>query len=128
MIETGDLSAHRDITDVRDMVAAFPLLLEQGMTGEAYNAGRGETYRMQDLLDRLVAQSRVRSRSGSRRAGAQGGHGGDPGGHAKLRQATGWEPAHPPRPDPRRHPRRLAKSVIAHPYYFDNPAGSEDRS
>jgi GDP-4-dehydro-6-deoxy-D-mannose reductase len=51
----GDLSAQRDITDVRDMVAAFPLLLERGVKGEAYNAGRGETYRIGDLLDRLIA-------------------------------------------------------------------------
>jgi GDP-4-dehydro-6-deoxy-D-mannose reductase len=50
----GDLSAQRDICDIRDVVAAFPLLLEKGKTGEAYNAGRGEAYRIQDLLDRLL--------------------------------------------------------------------------
>lgn len=60
VIETGDLSSRRDITDVRDMVAAFPLLLERGARGEAYNAGRGETYRMQELLDKLLIQSRVK--------------------------------------------------------------------
>ena len=59
-IETGDLSAQRDITDVRDTVAAFPLLLEKGINGEAYNAGRGETYSMQDILDRLLALSKVK--------------------------------------------------------------------
>ena len=59
VVETGDLSARRDITDVRDIVAAFPLLLEKGVTGEAYNAARGDSYRIQDLLDRLVALSRV---------------------------------------------------------------------
>lgn len=59
LIETGDLSAQRDVTDVRDMVAAFPLLLEHGASGEAYNAGRGETYRMQDILERMLAQARV---------------------------------------------------------------------
>lgn len=60
VIETGDLSSRRDITDVRDMVAAFPLLLERGVKGEAYNAGRGQTYRMQELLDRLLALARVK--------------------------------------------------------------------
>ncbi len=59
-IETGDLSAQRDITDVRDTVAAFPLMLEKGIKGEAYNAGRGETYSMQDILDRLLALSKVK--------------------------------------------------------------------
>jgi GDP-4-dehydro-6-deoxy-D-mannose reductase len=60
LIETGDLTARRDITDVRDMVAAFPMLLQSGRTGEAYNAGRGQTYRMQDLLDKLISLARVK--------------------------------------------------------------------
>ena len=48
------------------MVAAFPLLLETGRSGEAYNAGRGETYRIQDLLDRLIAAvAQSESKSGS---------------------------------------------------------------
>ena len=41
VVETGDLSARRDLTDVRDMVRAYILLLEKGRTGEAYNAGSG---------------------------------------------------------------------------------------
>jgi GDP-4-dehydro-6-deoxy-D-mannose reductase len=60
IIETGDLNAQRDITDVRDMVAVFPLLLQTGRTGEAYNAGRGQTYRIQDLLDKLIGMARVK--------------------------------------------------------------------
>jgi GDP-4-dehydro-6-deoxy-D-mannose reductase len=60
VIETGDLTASRDITDVRDMVAAFPMLLESGKTGEVYNAGRGQTHRMQDLLDKLIGMARVK--------------------------------------------------------------------
>jgi GDP-4-dehydro-6-deoxy-D-mannose reductase len=55
----GDLSARRDITDVRDVVAAFPLLLARGVSGEAYNAGRGEAFRIQDLLDRLLALAAI---------------------------------------------------------------------
>jgi GDP-4-dehydro-6-deoxy-D-mannose reductase len=96
VIETGDLSAQRDITDVRDMVAAFPLLLEKGVTGEAYNAGRGETYRIQDLLDRMLGMTRVKvevrqkvppgrkADTAVTRADA-----------TKLRRATGWEPCIP---------------------------------
>ena len=60
VIETGDLSALRDITDIRDTVAAFPLQLVRGKTGEAYNAGCGQTHQMQSLLDRLLALSRVK--------------------------------------------------------------------
>jgi GDP-4-dehydro-6-deoxy-D-mannose reductase len=97
VIETkGDLSAQRDVTDVRDMVAAFPLLLAKGVRGEAYNAGRGTTYRIGDLLDRLVGMARVRvevrqevepgrkADTAVTRADAR-----------KLRQLTGWEPRIP---------------------------------
>jgi GDP-4-dehydro-6-deoxy-D-mannose reductase len=95
-IVTGDLSAQRDFTDVRDVVAAFPLVLERGVRGEAYNAARGEAYRIQDLLDRLVAQARVpisvkqtiepgrKSDTSVTRADAR-----------KLRTATGWQPRVP---------------------------------
>jgi GDP-4-dehydro-6-deoxy-D-mannose reductase len=96
VIETGDLSARRDVTDVRDVVAAFPLLLEKGRAGEAYNAGRGEAHRMADLLDRLVALARVRVEVRQKT---------DPARRAdtavtqadarKLREATGWAPRIP---------------------------------
>jgi GDP-4-dehydro-6-deoxy-D-mannose reductase len=96
VIETGDLTARRDITDVRDMVAAFPLLLECGRTGEAYNAGRGETFRMHDLLDRLIALARVkvevRQRSEPSRKADTAVTRADP---RKLRQTTGWVPRIP---------------------------------
>ncbi len=59
VVETGDLSSQRDLTDVRDVVAAFRLLIERGATGEVYNAGRGQTWRMRDVLDRLVGMARV---------------------------------------------------------------------
>lgn len=93
VLETGDLSAHRDVTDVRDMVAAFPLLLEKGKAGEAYNAGRGETFRIQDLLDRLLALSTVRIEV--RQKAAPGRNADTPvtrADTAKLRAATGWTP------------------------------------
>lgn len=96
VIETGDLSSRRDITDVRDMVTAFPLLLEKGIRGEAYNAGRGETYQMQDLLDRLLALARVRvevrQRPEPTRKADTAVTWADT---RKLRAATGWMPRIP---------------------------------
>jgi GDP-4-dehydro-6-deoxy-D-mannose reductase len=58
ILETGDLSAHRDLTDVRDMVKAMRLLLEQGTPGEAYNAGRGRTWQIREVLDRVLKFAR----------------------------------------------------------------------
>lgn len=96
VIETGDLSARRDITDVRDIVAAFPLLLESGAKGEAYNAGRGETHRIQDLLDRLLGLARVkvevRTKVEPGRKADTAVTRADPG---RLREATGWVPKIP---------------------------------
>jgi GDP-4-dehydro-6-deoxy-D-mannose reductase len=96
VVETGDLSARRDITDVRDIVATFPLLLEKGASGEAYNAARGDSYRIQDLLDRLVSMARIpiqvnvkvepgrKADTAVTRADVR-----------KLRAATGWQPRIP---------------------------------
>jgi GDP-4-dehydro-6-deoxy-D-mannose reductase len=96
VVETGDLSAKRDITDVRDIVATFPLLLEKGVRGEAYNAARGDSYRIRDILDQLVAMSRIpiqvnvkiepgrKADTAVTRADVR-----------KLRTATGWQPRIP---------------------------------
>lgn len=58
VLKVGNLSARRDFTDVRDMVRAYALALEAGVPGEVYNLGRGESYKIQDLLDRLLAGAR----------------------------------------------------------------------
>jgi GDP-4-dehydro-6-deoxy-D-mannose reductase len=54
-METGNLSARRDLTDVRDMVRAYVLLMNQGRPGEAYNIGTGHCLSMREVLDRLLA-------------------------------------------------------------------------
>jgi GDP-4-dehydro-6-deoxy-D-mannose reductase len=94
VIETGDLSAERDVTDVRDMVRAFVLLMRHGKSGEAYNAGRGKTYRIRELLDRLVRLARVGVDVRQKADGRTGDTAvvrADP---SKLRAATGWEPGY----------------------------------
>jgi GDP-4-dehydro-6-deoxy-D-mannose reductase len=54
LLETGNLNAQRDLTDVRDMVQAYLLLMEHGTVGEVYNAGTGKAYAMQAVVDRLL--------------------------------------------------------------------------
>ena len=91
----GDLTARRDLTDVRDMVKAYVRLLEVGRPGEAYNAGSGRTYVMQDILDRLIALSgvpvRVEERMDTSRQADTAVSRADT---RKLREATGWGPAY----------------------------------
>lgn len=93
VLSTGDLSAHRDLTDVRDMVIALRLLIEHGQTSEAYNAGRGQTWKIQDVLNRLLKLSRVPIEVNQAippgRKGDTNIARADP---AKLKAATGWKP------------------------------------
>lgn len=59
VLHTGNLDVERDIIDVRDMVHAYRLLVEQGTPGEVYNAGRGHPVTMQHCVDLLIQRSRV---------------------------------------------------------------------
>ena len=60
VIKVGNLEARRDFTDVRDMVRAYWLSLEKGESGDVYNIGSGNYYRMQEVLDFLLEMSRVK--------------------------------------------------------------------
>lgn len=59
VLETGDLSAERDFTDVRDVARAYGLAAERCIPGEAYNVGSGVGRRIGDLLHLLVGMSDV---------------------------------------------------------------------
>jgi GDP-4-dehydro-6-deoxy-D-mannose reductase len=95
VLETGNLGPERDLTDVRDTVAAYLLLMEHGRTGEAYNVGRGESLPMGEVLGRLVALSgrvvEVRQREELVRAHDLDVVRADA---SKLRRETGWRPRH----------------------------------
>jgi len=58
-LELGNLTARRDFCDVRDVVRAYVLLVTSGEPGEVYNVGSGESHSVQELLDTLLAMSRV---------------------------------------------------------------------
>jgi GDP-4-dehydro-6-deoxy-D-mannose reductase len=57
VIEHGDLSSKRDLTDVRDMVRAYWALLEYGEPGEVYNIGSGRSRTIREVLDGFRALS-----------------------------------------------------------------------
>jgi GDP-4-dehydro-6-deoxy-D-mannose reductase len=57
VIRVGNLSARRDVCDVRDVVRAYLLLAEQGETGAVYNVCRGEAISMRELLERMIELS-----------------------------------------------------------------------
>lgn len=58
-IKVGDLSSTRDISDVKDIVRAYILLMQEGKVGEVYNLGSGRGHTMQQLLDQLIELSQA---------------------------------------------------------------------
>jgi GDP-4-dehydro-6-deoxy-D-mannose reductase len=93
-VPVGNLSPVRDLLDVRDVVAAYRLLLRDGVAGEAYNVARGEGLALADVFRRLAELM-----------GAAAVPVADPalvrrtdiphlvGDSTKLRRATSWAPA-----------------------------------
>lgn len=92
----GDLSAERDLLDVRDVCRAYRLLLDRSVPAGTYNVSSGETVTMARVVELLVGlarvpvtverdESRVRPADIPRLAA-------DP---SRLRAATGWRPEIP---------------------------------
>jgi GDP-4-dehydro-6-deoxy-D-mannose reductase len=95
-LRVGDLSAERDILDVRDVCRAYRLLLDRSVPAGTYNIASGRTVTMQQVVDQLVALARVpvqveRDESRVRPADVPR-LSGDP---ARIRAATGWSPEIP---------------------------------
>ena len=93
VMRVGNLDAQRDLTDVRDTVRAYSLLLAGGVPGTIYNVASGVARPIRAILEALVARSRVPVRVEP-----------DPalfrpndtplvvGDAQRLRNATGWAP------------------------------------
>ena len=92
-LPVGTLTTRRDFTDVRDVVAAYRLLVERGVPGEVYNVCSGRDVAMSEVATRLLELAGVDLTLET-----------DPslvrpvdvpvlrGSAERLRVATGWEP------------------------------------
>jgi GDP-4-dehydro-6-deoxy-D-mannose reductase len=90
----GNLDARRDLTDVRDVVRAYRLLMDAGEPGRPYNVCSGEAFRIRDLLDMLLSLSRAPVRVEQDPARQRPSD--TPivlGDHGALTRAVGWAPA-----------------------------------
>jgi GDP-4-dehydro-6-deoxy-D-mannose reductase len=59
VISVGNLDARRDLTDVRDTVRAYRLMLERGEPGDVFNVCSGVAIEIRELLNRLIVRARV---------------------------------------------------------------------
>ncbi|MEA5093471.1 MAG: GDP-mannose 4,6-dehydratase [Sedimentibacter saalensis] len=57
VIKVGNLSAQRDFTDVRDVVKAYALLVQNGKSGETYNVGSGKAIAIDDVLKIILSMT-----------------------------------------------------------------------
>jgi GDP-4-dehydro-6-deoxy-D-mannose reductase len=96
-MRVGDTGTAIDFTDVRDVVRAYLLILENGDKGEVYNVCSGSAVSLKEVLAAIIAkagkkitieqdQARLRAhRTGRKTAGDR----------SKLTRATGWVPEIP---------------------------------
>jgi GDP-4-dehydro-6-deoxy-D-mannose reductase len=59
LIKVGNLDAQRDLTDVRDTVRGYILLMKSGTSGAVYNVASGIPRSIQSVLDAIAQRSRV---------------------------------------------------------------------
>ena len=59
VIRVGNLDTQRDLTDVRDTVRAYALLLAKGVPGTTYNVASGVARPIRAILEALVGRSTV---------------------------------------------------------------------
>ena len=92
IMKVGNLSAKRDLSDVRDVVRAYYLLMEKGRPGEVYNVCSGKAYKIETFLSTLLRFSskhiQVRKKGKSRPVEI-------PillGDNSKIEKEVGWKP------------------------------------
>lgn len=92
-IEVGALRTTRDLTDVRDVVRAYDLILQSGRSGGTYNVCSGREVVMMNVLQELIRLSGkeidvieestlIREAEQQRLCGS----------YSSLHEATGWTP------------------------------------
>jgi GDP-4-dehydro-6-deoxy-D-mannose reductase len=93
VMSVGSLSSRRDISDVRDIVRAYRLLMKKGKAGEAYNVCGGNARSIKSALKILISLSKkkIRERTDERKS--------RPaeipvlaGDNSRIRRTTGWRP------------------------------------
>ncbi len=96
VLKVGNLSSKRDLSDVRDVIRAYSVLMAKGNAGEAYNICSQKAYSIEHILNILLSMSKKKIKVET----------GDKinrpaeipillGSNAKIQKATGWKPKIP---------------------------------
>ena len=96
VLSVGNLEARRDLTDVRDTVRAYRMLMARGTPDRPYNVCSGAAHRMGDVLEALLALARTRIEI--RRDPARARPGDNPvllGDRSLITGELGWAPRRP---------------------------------
>lgn len=95
-IEVGNLDSRRDFTDVRDMVRAYRMLIENGKAGEVYHVSSEVAVSVDSILKMLLEMSgvsiEIRTNPTKLRRSDSPVQQGD---CSKLKRETGWAPSIP---------------------------------
>jgi GDP-4-dehydro-6-deoxy-D-mannose reductase len=59
ILKVGNLESRKDFTSVLDVVKAYDLILDKGVPGEVYNIGSGKSYKIGDVLNKLLSFSKL---------------------------------------------------------------------
>ncbi len=59
ILKVGNTGNKRDFTDVRDVVRAYALLMQNGMSGETYNISSGKSVSIQNIINIIKTQLNI---------------------------------------------------------------------
>lgn len=95
-ILVGNLQARRDFTDVRDVVRAYWLAINEGKAGDVYNICSGKSYSIEEVLKKLLEIANIEvevEQEPSRLRPYDAPH--ILGDSSRFRELTGWRPEIP---------------------------------
>lgn len=96
ILEVGNLDAKRDFSDVRDVVRAYWMLMNSGVSSGVFNVCSGKAVSMKEMLDILLSMSKMEIKVNQDPARLRPSD--TPllyGDSAKLTSITGWKPTIP---------------------------------
>lgn len=94
-VSVGNLASRRDISDVRDVVKAYGLLLERGRSGRAYNLATGQLVTMRAVLTAFCRLADIQPRIAVDSARWRPADESPLLDTTAIRRDTGWEPRIP---------------------------------